>query len=120
MDLHNLPGGVPSQVSQGLIALTFLRSTCPWGGGWKSSFAGSYCPYGENIVQLLRAWIVMSYFIAKRVCESCIRQPPVDRVAKKLLLLARGRSSLAYDQVQKRHELTCNKARSAIVFCGVD
>lgn len=40
MDLHNLPGGVPSQVSQGQIALTFLRSTCPWVEAGKAPMQG--------------------------------------------------------------------------------
>ena len=40
MDLHNVPGGVPSQVSQGLIALTFLRSTYPWVEAGKAPLQG--------------------------------------------------------------------------------
>ena len=47
MDLHNVLGGVPSHVSQGHLALTFLRSTCPRVEAEKAPKQGRIARMGE-------------------------------------------------------------------------
>lgn len=61
MDLHNVLGGVPSHVSQGHLALTFLRSTCPRVEAEKAPKQGHNARMVKNFVRLLRALFVMNF-----------------------------------------------------------